>query len=193
MLLAGACLDRVDPLPDRKEFTDVTPKRLTIGPTEGEQVQAGPGQRVVFKIEGHETGGAFSVVELSMEPRALVVPHVHEREDEFSYVLEGEIGVRIGEQELTAGPGAYVLKPRGIPHSFWNPTDRPARTLEIISPAGIEMFLREWASMLAAPGELDIESPEATAVFDRYGIGGELGQTDWIPDLMQRYGLNSPL
>src|SRR5215207_9227049 len=64
---------------------DVAPKRLTISPTEGEQVQIGPGLGVVFKIEGHETGGAFSVVEHPIEPRTLVIPHVHEREDEFSY------------------------------------------------------------------------------------------------------------
>jgi quercetin dioxygenase-like cupin family protein len=170
---------------------DVAPKRLTISPTEGEQLQIGPGLGVVFKIEGYETGGAFSVVEHPIEPRTLVIPHVHEREDEFSYVLEGEIGARIGEQELTAGPGAYVLKPRGIPHAFWNPTDRPARVLEIISPAGFEMAFREWASMLAAPGEPDITA--MTALDDRYGVGGQLGQMDWIPDLMQRYGLNSPL
>ena len=54
----------------------MAPKRLTISPTEGEQTQLGPGLGVVFKIEGHETGGAFSVVEHPIGPRALVVPHV---------------------------------------------------------------------------------------------------------------------
>ena len=119
------------------------------------------GLGVVFEIEGHETGGAFSVVEHPVEPRTLVVPHVHEREDEYSDVLEGEIGARIGEQELTVGPGAYVLKPRGIPHTFWNPTDRPARLLEIISPAGFEMFFREWAALLTNPGEPDLTAMDA--------------------------------
>ena len=53
------------------------------------------------------------------------------------------------------------------------------------------MFFREYASLLAAPGEPDIAAMEA--VDDRYGVAGQLGQMDWIPDLMQRYGLNSPL
>ena len=53
------------------------------------------------------------------------------------------------------------------------------------------MLFREWASMLAAPGEPDIAAMDALG--DRYGVGGQLGQMDWIPDLMQRYGLNSPL
>lgn len=166
-------------------------KRLTISPAEGEQVQLGPGLGVVFKIEGHETGGAFSIVEHPIRPRTLVIPHVHEREDEFSYVLEGEIGARVGDQEVTAGAGSYVLKPRGIPHTFWNPTDRPARLLEIIAPAGFEMLFREWGSVLAAPGEPDLDA--MNELDERYGVGGQLGQMDWIPDLMQRYGLDSPL
>lgn len=170
---------------------DVAPQRLTISPTEGEQVQIGPGLGVKFKIEGHETGGAFSIVEHPVAPRTLVIPHVHEREDEFSYVLEGEIGARIGDEELIVGPGTYVLKPRGIPHTFWNPTDRPARLLEIISPAGFEMFFRELASLMAAPDEPDMA--EFAAVDDRYGVGRQMGQMDWIPDLMERYGLNSPM
>jgi uncharacterized cupin superfamily protein len=61
-----------------------------------------------------------------VEPRALVWPHVHEQNDEFSYVLEGEIGVRIGEQEFTAGPGSYVLKPR-------RKLSSPVRHLAVIS------------------------------------------------------------
>ena len=172
-------------------MADVTPTRLTIDPTQGEQVLIGPGLEVVFRIEGSETGGAFAVVEHPVAPRTLVVPHVHEREDEFSYVLEGEIGARIGDEELVAAAGTYVLKPRGIPHTFWNATDRPARILEIISPAGFEMFFREWAAMLAAPGEPDPAAMEE--LDDRYGVGGQLGQLDWIPDLMQRHGLNAPM
>jgi hypothetical protein len=92
----------------------VAQQRFVIGPQEGDRVDLGPGVGIVFKLEADQTGGAFSVVEHPVEPRALVWPHVHEQNDEFSYVLEGDIGVRIGEQEFTAGPGSYVLKPRGI-------------------------------------------------------------------------------
>jgi quercetin dioxygenase-like cupin family protein len=51
-------------------------------------------------------------------------------------VLEGEIGVQIGEEVRVACPGDLVFKPRGVPHAFWNAGDTPARALEIISPAG---------------------------------------------------------
>jgi quercetin dioxygenase-like cupin family protein len=159
-----------------------------IGQIEGDRVEISPGFGVVFRIAGQQTGGAFSVVEHPIEPRALVWPHVHEREDEYSYVLEGEIGVRIGEQELTAGPGAYVLKPRAIPHTFWNPTDQPARLLEIISPAGLEDYFRELGRLLAGPSGPDFAA--IAALSERYAL---VGREDWIPDLVQRYGLNSPM
>jgi len=58
-------------------------------------------------------------------------------------VVEGQLGARIGDEIILRDPGDYVLKPRGIPHTFWNPTDRPARLVEIISPAGFEQFFAE--------------------------------------------------
>jgi quercetin dioxygenase-like cupin family protein len=71
----------------------VAQQRLVVGPQEGDRLDLGPGLGIVFKLEAAQTGGAFSVVEHPVEPRALVWPHVHEQNDEFSYVLEGEIRV----------------------------------------------------------------------------------------------------
>jgi uncharacterized cupin superfamily protein len=82
---------------------------------------------VVFKLSGADTGGAFAVVEHPIEPGRLVLPHVHKHEDEYSYVLEGTIGARVGDHEVAAvGPGSYLLKPRGLMHTFWNAGQRPA-------------------------------------------------------------------
>ena len=75
--------------------------------------------------------------------------HMHEREDEYSFVLEGRVGVQIGDEVAEAGPGELVAKPRGIPHSFWNAGDEPARLLELISPAGFERYFEELAPHLA--------------------------------------------
>ncbi len=60
-----------------------------------------------------------------------------------SFVAKGRIGAGIGDRILDATPGCYVLKPRGIPHMFWNPEDRPVRVVEIISLAGFERFFDE--------------------------------------------------
>jgi oxalate decarboxylase/phosphoglucose isomerase-like protein (cupin superfamily) len=82
-----------------------------------------------------------------------VLPHVHQYEDEYSYVLEGIIGARVGDREIVAGRGSYVIKPRGLMHTFWNPGPGPARLLEVIAPAGFETYFVELAEA-GAPDRL---------------------------------------
>ena len=99
-------------------------------------------------IDGEEAGGGFSLVEHPMPPRALAAPlHRHNREDEYSYVLEGRMGALLGDEVLEAGPGDLVFKPRDQWHTFWNAGDEPARILEIIAPAGFEHFFGELVDM----------------------------------------------
>ncbi len=159
---------------------------LVVAPGQGRRVDLG-GLGVDFKIWGELTGGALSVVEHPMEPRRLVPPHVHEAEDELSYVCEGTFGVRVGDQEAEAGPGSYVYKPRGVPHTFWNPTDRPARLVELIFPAGFEGFFASLAELVARaepPAELAAQREELGA---RYRL--RFAEPGWVEDLTGRYGL----
>jgi quercetin dioxygenase-like cupin family protein len=154
-----------------------------LGPNHGEMVHL-LALGVRFMIDGEATGGAFSLVEHPLPPRALGAPlHTHRNEDEYSYVLEGRVGIQLGDEVLEAGPGDLVLKPRGEQHAFWNAGDEPARLLEIISPAGFENYFRELAPLLAAP-----ERDEAAIgdVVRRYELEIEF---DTIPVLAQRHGL----
>jgi quercetin dioxygenase-like cupin family protein len=122
-----------------------------LGPDQGEAVRL-LALGVRFLIDGERTGGAFSLVEHPLPPRALGSPlHTHHNEDEYSYVLEGRFGVQLGKEVLEAGPGDLLVKPRGVAHAFWNAGDEPARLLELISPAGFENYFREMAPLLAAP------------------------------------------
>jgi uncharacterized cupin superfamily protein len=89
-------------------------------------------------------------------PRILVAPHVHQDHDEWSYILEGRIGARISDDEFIPDAGSYILKPRRIPHTFWNPDHRPARILEII-PSGLEELFATFGE-LGARGELTPET-----------------------------------
>jgi hypothetical protein len=110
--------------------------------------------------------------------------HTHSREDEYTFVLKGRIGFEIGGEEFTADPGTLVLKPRGIPHAFWNTTDAPARVLELVSPAGLEHFFEEMMALGAAGGPPD---PAAMApVQERYGITID---PESSRELAQRHGL----
>jgi quercetin dioxygenase-like cupin family protein len=157
--------------------------RHTLGPNEGELVHL-LALGVRFMIDGEPTGGAFSLVEHPLPPRALGAPvHTHRNEDEYSYVLEGRVGVQLGDEVLESGPGELVFKPRGVPHAFWNAGDEPARLLEIISPAGFENYFRELAPLLAA-----VERDEAAIgeVVKRYELDIDF---DTIPTLAEEHGL----
>jgi|SRR5436190_470956 len=160
--------------------------KFVIGASEGKSVWLGPPNLfgVDFKLEEQQTGGSFSVVEHPMAPGILVPPHIHTREDEYSFVLEGEIGARIGDEEVHATTGCYVIKPRNIWHTFWNPGPHPARVIEIISPAGFERYFAEMA-LLTQSGPPD---PEAIAkVASAYGLTFNM---EWVPELVAKYNLS---
>ena len=85
----------------------------------------------------------MAIVEHLLAPHSIAAPlHVHTREDEFGFVLEGRVSLRLGEEEHVVEPGDLVVKPRGQWHTFWNATDRPARVLEMIAPGGLEELFR---------------------------------------------------
>jgi quercetin dioxygenase-like cupin family protein len=154
-----------------------------LGPADGETVRLFA-LGVRFMIGGEQTGGRFSMVEHPLAPRALGAPlHMHATEDEYSYVLEGRVGMQLGDQVVKAGPGEMVFKPRGQQHAFWNAGDQPARLLEIISPAGFENYFREIAPLLAAP---EPDEPAIGEVLGRYQLDMDFST---IPTLAERHGL----
>lgn len=142
---------------------------------------------VAFKLWGEHTNGAVSIVEHPFPVGALVPPHLHTREDEYSIVTEGEIGFRSGDREVVLGAGGYITKPRGELHAMWNAGSVPARMIEVISPAGFEGFFKELSELaVAGPPSFDTVAEIAT----RYGL--EFGMPDWLPDVIGRYNLNLP-
>ena len=160
--------------------------RRVLSPDEGETVWLRK-LGIRFMIGGEETQGNFALVEHPIGPRALAAPmHTHEREDEYTYVLEGEIGVQIGEEVLVAQPGDLVFKPRGVPHAFWNAADEPARALEIISPAGFERYFAELAPLFPPANQGPIDEEALGAVREKYALEMDMGS---IPVLAERYGL----
>ncbi len=155
--------------------------KLIVSPADGRtDFLGGLGARFMTAGEG------FSLVEHPIAPRTLAAPlHVHEHEDEYSYVLEGEVGVQIGDEVLYAGPGDLVLKPRGIWHAFWNRSDEPTRLLEIISPGAFGDYFAEIAPFLPP----NVPAPDldgAGAVMAKYGLQMDF---DSIAVISQREGL----
>jgi quercetin dioxygenase-like cupin family protein len=156
---------------------------IVVPPGQGDLVNL-RGLGVHFKIDAAQTGGRFAIVEYLIEPRRLIPPHVHTNEDEYSFVVEGTVGAQVGDELIVGGPGTYIVKPRNVPHTFWNPTDLPARALEVISPAGFENYFRELGQMIAA----GTFTPERrTVLAGRYGM--PLAGADWIAVLKAKFGL----
>ena len=157
-----------------------------LGPDDGEAVDLGSAG-VRFMAWAEETGGGFSLVEHPIPPKTLVAPlHFHEREDEYSFVLEGRMGAKLGDDVVYAEVGDFAFKPREQWHTFWNPDDTPCRILEIIAPGGFEHFFEQMAALVA--GEFD---PEKLAE-----LGGRYGlhfQPESVPELCAEHGLTHPM
>jgi quercetin dioxygenase-like cupin family protein len=148
--------------------SDLKPFRLRRD--EGESVQFHD-QTYLLKATGAATGGAFGLNEVTTPRGSGPRLHVHAREDEAFYVLEGRLEVTVGEERFEADEGTFVFAPRNIPHRY-EATSPIARQLVFVFPGGWETFFREAARMLADGG------PGAAAV-DRMGI--ERGVTSVDP------------
>ena len=136
------------------------------------------------------SGADVSIVEHDIAPGTLAAPlHRHANEDEYSYVLEGEVGFQLGDEVRYAGPGELVPKPRGQWHAFWNRSSAPAKVLELIAPGGFEDYLREIAPLLP-PNRPSPDMAGLAAVVARYGL--EMDPQS-IAVISAREGLPCPL
>lgn len=95
---------------------------------------------------GEDTGVAFSLLETRVLPGGGPPAHVHSREDEAFYALEGEITFQLGDRHVVAGAGAFVQGPRGLPHAFKNDSQHPARLLVLVTPPDFENFIADIAT-----------------------------------------------
>jgi mannose-6-phosphate isomerase-like protein (cupin superfamily) len=161
----------------------VTTGARVLGPADGTAGFLGS-IGVRFMIDGSESDERFSLVEHPMSPRALAAPlHRHNREDEYTFVLEGSVGALLGDEVVVAKPGDLVYKPRGQWHTFWNAGDTTARILEIISPAGFEDFFEE---LDALGGAIQAPPDALAALCVRYEL--EM-QPETVPGLLERFDL----
>jgi mannose-6-phosphate isomerase-like protein (cupin superfamily) len=143
-------------------------------PGEGRSV-AVVGDVYRFLALGEETNGRYALWEALVPPGGGPPPHVHSREEEGFYVLEGEITLRIGEERVVVTAGMFANLPVGTPHSFRNESQRPARMLIVVAPAGLERMFFE-VGVLLADGAMQAQPPardeieRLTAAAPRYGV-----------------------
>jgi mannose-6-phosphate isomerase-like protein (cupin superfamily) len=125
------------------------------------------------KATGEQTGGTFAMVE-KWCPAGFATPlHIHRREDEAWYVVEGEVTFFIGCEEVKAGPGAFVFAPRNVQHGYRVEGNRPSRITEMSFPSGIEglvMAMGEPALNLSHPPFVPKEQERLKTVAAHYGV-----------------------
>ena len=148
-------------------------------PTEGRTV-AVVGDVYRFLATGEDTNGKYAMWEAIVPPGGGPPPHVHSREEEAFYVLEGEITFQVGDKRIVASAGMFANMPVGTPHSFKNELGRPAKMLISVAPAGLEgMFfevgvpLADGATTALPPTKAEIE--KLLSVAPKYGIEIMLG------------------
>ena len=139
-----------------------------LGVDDGPSFRLGP-LEILVKEDGSGTRGNLSIGEFR-GTRFRIPPHQHTRHDENIYVLEGELGVRMGEETWVARAGSSFTIPVGVPHSVWNETGRLVRFLNVIVPGHYLEYFREMAAAAAAtPGALPPPA-EIARVMGRFGL-----------------------
>jgi quercetin dioxygenase-like cupin family protein len=133
------------------------------------------GDRYTIKAAGRDTGAAFALIEALVPPGGGPPPHIHRREDEAFYVLEGELQFHVDGLDITAEAGAWITLAKGSLHHFKNVGSTPARMLILVTPAGLEDFFLEVGreavageSEPAGPTPADIQKLLETA--PKYGL-----------------------
>jgi quercetin dioxygenase-like cupin family protein len=161
---------------------------MVVGPEDGVAV---PALGMIRKVDGERLAGRLLVMEGVIPPGTLVHPHTHTREDECSFVLDGDLQYLVGDAVRAAGPGSYVPKPRGVRHAFWNSTSRPARVIEMHTPATFDTYYDELGALFQAHAN---PTDDLRSAFDqlasRYGL---TVHWDDIPMLVDRYGAPEPI
>lgn len=125
-----------------------------------------PGGTTV-RITSRQTGGAYCVCEMTTKPGDGVPLHVHDRDEEFYYILEGAYEIQAGDNQFTAEPGSMVVIPQNVPHSFRNDGNAIARALMIFRPGGFDELVGELREATAA-GTVDEERRKA--ILTKWGV-----------------------
>jgi quercetin dioxygenase-like cupin family protein len=130
-------------------MADEHARAIVVGPGEGQTVDNPAGGGLTYKARSRQTGGALTVWESTAAPGEGPPLHLHVNEDEFMYVLEGRLRLRLDATDHTAPAGSFAFIPRGVPHTWRNAGDDHARILFVFTPAspGMERFFERSANL----------------------------------------------
>jgi quercetin dioxygenase-like cupin family protein len=164
---------------------NVEKSRIFTGPGEGVRL---PTLDVVHKVASGPSGGSLAIEEWGLPPGEMIPPHTHDREDECSFVLEGELTCFVGGEVVVAPRGSYVVKPRGVPHAFYNAGSETVRVMEILTPgANFEGYFDEYEEIASSGMGEEQRRAARTELGERYGI---TWHDERIPEVRARFGID---
>jgi quercetin dioxygenase-like cupin family protein len=142
---------------------------------------------ITHKVAAGASDGSLLIEEWGLPPGAMIPPHTHAREDECSYVLQGQLTCYVGGEVVLAAAGSYVVKPRSVPHAFYNGGSETVRVMEILTPGrSFEGYFDEYEE-IAARKMSDGEHKEARSELgERYGI---TWHDAMIPEVEASFGI----
>ena len=117
-----------------------------VRPEDEKKTIYGAGDAYSFLVTGDDTDRNYSFVDALVPPGGGPPPHIHTREEECFYILEGELVFRAGGQLVNATPGTLLHAPRGVAHHFKNESDKPAHMVFFFVSAGIEAMFEKMAA-----------------------------------------------
>jgi quercetin dioxygenase-like cupin family protein len=126
-------------------------RAVVVAPGDGTTIEGPVGGPLTFKVRGDQTADALTAFENVIPPGEGPPMHVHAREDEAWYALEGELRFSLGGELAPAAAGSFVFVPRGTPHCFQNVGAAPARILVLFTPSGMERFFERFAELPSGP------------------------------------------
>lgn len=131
------------------------------------------GDKDVIKVASEDTAGALTFMETVVPPHAGPPLHIHRRESEAIYVLDGDLEIVDGDRSFLVTTGAFVYMPQGSTHRFENVRDTPSTILLFFVPAGFEGYLREMADSVVEgepPPSGQTDLPKAARIGSKYGL-----------------------
>ena len=144
----GEAMDRFDTFDPPADGGRPAADALVRAPGAGDSLALGTSTAVV-KAGGEHAGGVLSLTETTLAPGFPgPVPHHHESFVDSFYLLDGRLGLLLGERSVEATAGTYALVPPGVVHTFSNPGGEPVRLLNLMAPGGFERYLREAAAAM---------------------------------------------
>ncbi len=131
------------------------------------------GSLAVIKARSEDTGGQMTIIEVTEPPNSEAPLHVHHREDEGFWILEGSATIQIGDETFEAGPGDYVMGPRDIPHRY-SVGEAGCRMLFICVPGGLDGLVRDMSEpavtrTLPPPMESEPDWEKVAQIAESYG------------------------